>query len=292
MMGPPIFVLGNPRSGTTLLRLVLTCHRNIVIPPECGFAVWLHPTFGRWPEGPGAGDAFLAEFANAVSQSRKFDTWKLATGDLLNALLARRPADYADAVSCVYEEFARSRGRTFTRWGDKNNFYLEHIATLRAMFPRARFVHIVRDGRDVACSYRELAARKPDSRYAPRLPDSVAEIARSWKANVERIEGDFARLGIGDAICIRYEDLVSEMEPSLKKLCEELGEPFDPTMLRYYALNRADGLEPAELLAWKEKTLNPPDLASTGRYRKDLTPDEIAAFAEIAGGTLARYGYI
>ena len=50
--GPPVFVLGSPRSGTTLLRLMLTCHRHIVVPPECGFCVWLYPQFQDWSWNP------------------------------------------------------------------------------------------------------------------------------------------------------------------------------------------------------------------------------------------------
>ena len=141
----PLFIIGSPRSGTTLLRLMLTCHRHIVVPPECGFALWLDEEYAAWT---GEDDEEVTRrFVADVIRSRKFETWNLSEAELLKFLRNRRPSSYAELVSSVYECFARRQNPGFTRWGDKNNHYLHNIPRLKALYPLAFFIHIVRDKR-------------------------------------------------------------------------------------------------------------------------------------------------
>jgi Sulfotransferase family len=286
---PPIFILGNPRSGTTLLRLMLTCHREIVIPPECGFAVWLYDKYRDWDAA--RAPALIGPFAGEVAAARKFDTWGLDRHRLAAALAAAPPASYAEAASRVYECYASHRGRSFGRWGDKNNFYVDHVATIDAIYPRAFFVHIVRDGRNVACSYKGLHAAALESRYAPRLPWKAAEVAAEWQDANAKIDAGLGELAAERVFRLRFEDLVTDTESRLRSLCDALGEDFDPAMLDYHRQNARQELEPAELLAWKQKTLQPPIRSEVDRFRRELEADEIAAFEHVAGATLARYGY-
>lgn len=286
-MESPIFVIGSPRSGTTLLRLMLTCHPSIVIPPECGFAVWLYDTHRAWGEGQEGIERWVAD----LMACRKIETWKLDPRRLTAFLVSRGPSSYPEAVSAVYEWYGREQGRTFTRWGDKNNFHVAHVDTIKAMFPEAFFVHLVRDGRDVACSYRTLNRRAVDSRYAPVLPDGIAQIAEEWKTNVESASRAFDAFGRERVIELHYEDLVSEPESSLRALCRSLGEEYDVRMLDYPEANRQGELEPGEFLQWKEKTLQPPTPRERAPHRTELTRDEIATFEQVGGSVLRRYGY-
>src|SRR3990170_5812962 len=166
-MKPPIFIIGNPRSGTTLLRLMLTCHHNIVIPPECGFAIWWHKKYKNWDVD--SSRCCLNEFMNDLFNSRKFETWNLKRELLEQFLAERRDQNYSDLISSIYEFYARQQKEKFERWGDKNNFHINHIETISGLFSEAKFIHIVRDGRDIACSYRKLYGEKFDSQYAPKL---------------------------------------------------------------------------------------------------------------------------
>ena len=288
-MRPPIFILGNPRSGTTLLRLMLTCHREVVVPPECGFAVWLWEKYRGWDRSTAA--AMIGPFVDDVAAARKFDTWGIGQGELTEALAAAPPGSYAEAASRVYECYGRRRGRSFARWGDKNNLHVDHVATIDAIFPRAFFVHIVRDGRNVACSYKDLHAAHIESRYAPRLPWKAADVAGDWQAANAKIDAACRELDAARVFRIRFEDLVTDTEASLRALCEALGEDFDPAMLDYHRQNARQELEPAELLPWKRKTLQPPIPAEVDRFRRELERDEIAAFERVAGATLEQYGY-
>lgn len=289
-MKPPIFIIGNPRSGTSLLRLMLTCHRNIVIPPECGFAVWLYNAYGDW--GSSGSNHELERFLDALMACRKIETWNLDKTCLLTFMRQKNPASYAEAVSLVYEYYALSQRSAFKRWGDKNNWYLEHILTIKAIFPNVHFVHIVRDGRDVACSYRKLGNSVVDSPYAPRLPERVEDIAWQWRNNIERVRSSFASLAWQGVFEVRYEDLVRDPSASLAKLCQQIDEPYDPSMLDYYIINRKRQLEPKEFLQWKARTLEPPTASTVGEYLSQMKKDEILLFEHIAAKQLRQYGYL
>lgn len=290
-MNPPFFIIGNPRSGTTLLRLMLTNHPRLVVPPECGFAVWLHPDFGDWDGRVQRDPDLPAKYAREVVASRKFETWGLTESEVSSFLVDAGPQSYAEAVDAVYRLYARSIGKQIDAWGDKNNFYLAYIPRIREIFPSCRFVHIVRDGRDVACSYRALRSRPMQSKYAPELPVEISDIAEEWTTNLETIRCALNDVGTEAAHEIRYEDLIRNPEGTLRGVCEFLDQPFDAEMLAYHERNREREQEPREFLQWKEKTLEPPSDSGIGRFRKELTPAEAIEFERIAGEMLAAYGY-
>lgn len=288
-MNSPIFVLGNPRSGTTLLRLMLTCHPAIVIPPEAGFAAWLYERYRDWKaDCPSQIDAFVAD----ALRTRKMETWGLGEEDLRGFLREHRPATYPEAVSLVYELYGLRSGREFRRWGDKNNFYIDYIEVLDRMFPDAQFVHIVRDGRNVACSYRALGAQKISSAYAPRLPMEIRDIATEWRRNVDTVSGALRKFGPERGFELRLEDLVRSPEQVLRGLTGFLGEEFDRSMLDYHRIGEERQLEPREFLQWKQRTLEPPIDTRNEIYKSELDAASIASFEETAGDSLRRYGYL
>ena len=285
----PVFVIGSPRSGTTLLRLMLTCHRNLLIPPECGFALWLEEQYGDWKASDLNGR--VEAFADDVVACKKFETWNLGPDEITSAIASDQPADYSGLVASVYRAFARRQKPGFQRWGDKNNYYLEHIPRLVALFPAASFVHIVRDPRSVACSYLELSRKAVDTAYAPRLPAEVGAIAASWKSDIAKIRAGFAELPESQRCEVRFEDVVSEPAATLARLCDGIGEPYDPGMLDYHEINRRTALEPKEFMGWKAKTLEPPQPDRVDRYLRDLEPEQIATIEAAAREELETYGY-
>lgn len=285
---PPIFIIGSPRSGTTLLRLMVTSHPAIVVPPECGFALWWREKYADWKANDPRLDAFLQDLAS----SRKMETWKMDFDELRKYLQEKSPASYAELVSAIYTFFGITNQPTATRWGDKNNYYLAHIPELHALFPEAQFVHIVRDGRDVCCSYRQLQTVSQASPYVPRLPAEPAKVAAEWSKNIATIRESFSTLSWRGVHEIRYEDLVANPEAELRRLCMFLNEPFDTAMLAYSEKNKQNELEPAEFLAWKRLTLEPPSEKQVGRFRRDLNAQEVAEFEAVAGSALAQYNYL
>lgn len=291
-MDSPIFIIGSPRSGTTLLRLMLTCHRSIVIPPECGFIIWLYEEFKSWSVTNLTKSNSLKHFINKLLECRKIETWHLEEENLIKYIISNRPHSYSDLVSCIYEFYGLSKWNSFNRWGDKNNFYINHIITLKEIFPDAFFVHLVRDGRDVACSYKNLIHKKDESKYAPNLTKKIDEIAEAWKSDIQTINDSFLSIGWNNVIEVKYECLVSKPENTLRNLTQKICVDYDPSMLHYYKLNKELELEPKEFIKWKEKNLKPLIKEEIGRYKSELTDNEMLVLEEIAKNQLVYYGYV
>jgi len=288
MVETPIFVIGSPRSGTTLLRLMLTCHPEIVIPPESGFALWLCDRFGNWDGDTGSE---LDSFLNQLYRTRKFETWGLEFDELSHFIQTAKPRTYARLVASVYRCYATLQGKPQAMWGDKNNYYLHHIDQLHALFPDAYFVHIVRDPRSIVCSYIELAQREMTSLYAPKLPRTVEKAIQVWVEDIHTILGSFERINWRRTVELRFEDLVNDPRSNLSRVCNLLGVTFEPAMLDYYKRNRDVELEPPEFMQWKERTLEPPQRDRISRFHEDLTAEQRMLVEENAISEMKRYGY-
>jgi hypothetical protein len=279
----PFFVIGNPRSGTTLLRLMLNRHEEIVVPPECGFSVWLSDSFSQRDFTiPEAGK----EFVSQVVRSRKFETWGLDENEIIQFVHRQQPTTYREAVLAIYLFYALKQGRTPNWIGDKNNHYIKQLDVLEEIFNSPRYVFIVRDGLDVACSYRALQALRSDSIYSPRLPNSIDEIAREWGDNNAKVI-TYLQKYPERCVLTRYEDLIVNPEHELIKICNFFDVKYMPTMLTYYENND----EPHEFLNWKEKVVQPPDQDNFGMYKKILSIGEIETFEKIARKTLDYFHY-
>lgn len=286
---PPIFVLGSPRSGTTLLRLMLTCHRGIAIPPECGFAVWWMRKYQDWTLRD-LDTPRLEEFLRDLVSSRKFDTWRQTVDAVRESVQLSQPQSYAQLVSSVYGSYAQRHKPSAWRWGDKNNFHVKHVEQLATLFPDASFIHVVRDGRDVACSYLDVARSTYCSPYKPQLPASIERIAADWCSALMAVESARTSLGIR-VHSVRFEELVKSPAAVLGVACAAIQEDYDPEMLQYHSRNATDALEPPETMEWKASTTSAPDSSKIGRYQSELTGHQIALFESIAGDAMARFGY-
>jgi len=286
MAYPPCFIIGNPRSGTTLLRLILNAHSHFCVPPECGFIQWLYQFFGSWTSKDSANPKRVQSFLEELSSCRKIETWELNNEELGKAILTIQPDSYTNLCREVLNQYIRQEKPGALRWGDKNNYYIQHMETIETIFPDAVFLFIVRDGRDVACSYRALHERTSSSAYFPKLPYATEEIAREWKDNNQQV---IARLSNSKSHLVKYEDLVVKSENTIRKMCSFLDIPFESGMLEFYLEKTAR--EPHEMIAWKEKTQKEITSSQIGRFHKDLSEEEIESFEIVAGKDLRTFGY-
>jgi len=287
---PQFFILGSPRSGTSLFRIILTCHADILIPPECGFIQWLYESYhgAKWEQ-----PETLYNFASDVSKTRKFSTWNVPREVLVSTLEHLAPTEYSSAVQGVFKAYGSVMGKKpEVQYGDKNNYYTQHIPLLLDIFPDAKFIHLVRDGRDVACSYRALKGLKPSSPFVPHLPYEIMDIAKEWVFNVEMIRDGLSLCAEDKVLEVRYCDLLQNTSSVLEEVTTFLGLRFDEAMLGYYDQNRRLGLEPEEMLSWKTKTLEPLDGSRVGRYLTELSKGQIEEFEATALPILRDYKYV
>lgn len=287
----PLFIIGSPRSGTSLLRLIMTSHTQVLIPPECGFITWLHNKYGSWCSSDSNDSIRLECFLDDLFECKKMDTWMMNREDVKKQILINHPSTYSELCSIIYLSYAISTERDFQLWGDKNNFYLNHLDELHSLYDNARFLHIVRDGRDVACSYREVMSGKTDSPYAPKLETNISDISIEWSNNVLKIDSFMTKLPIDRAMTIKYEDLVSDPENIINSVCRWLSIPFEASMINYYKENKSKKLEPEMTLDWKKRTLEPISNATVGRHARLLTSEDQYKFKELANIALKRFNY-
>lgn len=280
----PFFIIGNPRSGTTLLRLMLNQHDEIIVPPECGFSIWLSDQF--------VGDDFSSnqvkkKFISQVVQSRKFETWGLTEQEIIEFIQQQHCNTYQDVVLAVYLFYALKNGGNPHLIGDKNNFYISHLEKIDMLFSNPKYTFIVRDGRDVACSYLKLKSIESTSIYSPNLSRQVEEIADEWVGNNNNIISHLVNFS-NRSLLIKYEDLIVDPETELSRVCDFFNIEYQHKMLNYYQSND----EPDEFLAWKKKIQQPPDPTNFGMYKKTLSEQEQKSFHTIAEKQLKYFGYV
>ena len=274
--------MGVGRSGTTLLRLMLDAHPELAVPPETHFI----PQAAR--ECAGAEEPRRA-FVRAVVAGQRWGDFGLPEGELDRAVSSLDPFDVGAALRVFYRLYAGRFGKH--RFGDKTPRYLRHMALIRRLLPEARFVHVVRDGRDVALSYGDLRDR--GVRFGPGSVEEVAVVWRDWILDARRRAPEHY-------LEVRYEDLLLDTEASLRGVCAFLRLPWDPAMLGYHRTagermgelgDISGGPRRAERVGMHALTSLPPQSGRVGRWRSDMSGDDRRRFREIAGGLLDNLGY-
>lgn len=277
ILNNPIFIVGAPRSGTTLLQYMLRSHPNISLPTgESHFIIPLYRNaekFGdlKKPENIRrvleAMYQQSAEFLDTDLHGIKFDIdW------LTNELLTEGKRSIADIISALFKKNALGEGKQ--RWGDKTPYYVLHMKTLQAMFPSAQFIHLIRDGRDCALSMFE---RKHDF-----CVYNTFFAAKYWEIYVDGGRRVGRELGDKTYHEVRYEDLLDNPEITLQRICTFLGEPYSENVLNF---EKSDGSGKTPLL---QKSVQKDNQA---KWRSKMSPRQIATFEGAVGNTLTSVGY-
>lgn len=285
-----VFILGNPRSGTSMFRLMLNSHSLINATPECGFLHWWYEKYADWDKTCVLSGR-LDEYISDLESSKRIEDWKMDYAKLKERIVQENPDTYADLVEIVYIFFGEQKGKKASVIVDKNNYYIHHLNDLREIWPDAKFILLVRDGRDVACSYLNIETLVTNSPYKPKLSTDISTIAKEWSTNNENIMRFSKTLDEGEFMMIRFEDLVRESELYLSKVCDFLGLSFESDMLTYYRKNAKEQDEPLSSMDWKKKTLEKPDETNIGKYKRELDQTSITEFNTIAKDMLQKFDY-
>jgi hypothetical protein len=263
----PFFIVASARSGTTMLRLILNQHSLIAVPPESRFITEL------WQESP---QVETEDFLRRLSAHPRFAAWELPIQAVRHELEDRPQVSYREAISATYKAYASSKGKA--RWGDKTPRYVEHIPFLADLFPDSRFIHLVRDGRDVALSYADVS-------FGPK---TVSKSAALWAKRVSAGLREGRSLGPGRYAEIRYEDLVEDPEGQLKELCNFLNASFEPTMIEGASTRDEDVLARASI--YNPHVTDRPK-SGVREWRRTMPNRHVEIFEAVAGHVLSELNY-
>ena len=279
------FIVGAPRSGTTLLRLMLDAHPDLAIPAETAFIPALLAESARKPlDRP--------RFLKIVTEFSTWQDFHLSSETLAHRLDKIEPFTLADGLRAFYSLYAERFGKS--RWGDKTPDYGFHTEGIGAVLPEARFVHIIRDGRDVAVSLRNLW-------FAPSRDFAV--LAADWVRRIRSLRGWGRERP--DYLEIRYEELVAVPEIILRTVCNYLNLVFDPCQLEHHrnaesriaeheGRKNSDGhwwLTKEARRAQQSSTLHPAHTGRIGLWKTVFSPEDHARFLQNAGELLRELGY-
>jgi hypothetical protein len=182
----------------------------------------------------------------------------------------------AAVLDAIYSDYAQAHGKV--RWGDKSD-YLDRLYLIHRVFPNAKFIHIIRDGRDVAQSVLKLKWG----------PDDVIRAAEWWNNHVWVGRRMGAILGPEQYLEVRYERLVTNPEEQLRRCCEFLHEEYSPQMLDYY--NDSAAAIPTERREQHKRFDSPPDLSRVFAWKREMHKADVVLFGRHARRMLRELGY-
>ncbi|NOT45793.1 MAG: sulfotransferase [Acidobacteria bacterium] len=261
----PVFVLAPARSGTSLLGALLRKYLQISFGTESQFIVRVARRVGRY--GDLRHDAHLARLVADVGRERCFTRWEKRFGfrvDREAVMQSLGTRTLAGVIDAYFQQLARHQG--MVRWGDKTPEYVWNLGVLERLFPDAQYVHIIRDGRDVALSGFEQHFGAGNAYTA----------ARRWRAAVSRIREFGAACPADRYTELRYEDLLADPARELLQLASFVG------------VTDGDGVLARRI---RDAVRDDVRAANSGKWKHGMAARDQRVFAGEAGEWLERCGY-
>lgn len=277
---PYLFLVGSPRSGTTLLKRMLDAHPLLAMTRETHWITRYYKRRIGLTHDHRTTPALIPD----LFDYHRFEHLGFRQQELEERFAAEPSVSYAEFVSALFDFYGERRGKPLV--GDKTPGYVRNIPLLHRLWPQARFIHIIRDGRDVCLSMRNWRlSERTLGKFSTWGDDPVSTIALWWKRHVQLgIEAGRA-LPPGLYMETRYERLIEEPEQSCIELCRFLGLDYDKGMLEFSdGKTRTDtGLSANG--AWLPPTRGLRD------WRMQMSAMDAERFEAVAGDVLERLGY-
>lgn len=268
----PFFIIGAGRSGTTLLRLILAGHSRLHIPPETWFIRSLVQ------ELPLTGALTPAQVGRAVRIMTEHYRWPdmdIAPETLHDWAAALHNPTLTDMTNLVYIHHMEKNRKQ--RFGDKTPIYYQIVPQLSVLYPDAKFIHLIRDGRDVAISF-------IDVEWDYYYEKDKFEWTDAMRARRAYLHSPLA----GRILEVKYEDLVLDLEPTVRRICTFLGEQFEPAMLDW---QQTMDLIPARERHIHRKLSQPVSADAVAIWKRKLTSAECFAMEACLHRDLRQLGY-
>lgn len=281
MTNPYVFIVGCQRSGTTLLKRMLNAHPRLAVTSESN---WIGRLFekkaGLTPEG------FVSpELISFLLADPAFTRLNIRGKEVETLIRSGQQVPYSEFVSGIFNLYGKAQGKALV--GNKTPAHVRRLRTLHALWPKARFVHLVRDGRDVCLSMAKWPAahQKKPGTFATWSDDPVTTTAFWWELHVRL--GRQARNWLGPELYyeMRYESLVERPAEEGAALCAFLGLPYDRAMLSFHEGRTIDDPNLESKERWLPATLGLRD------WRSEMTAEQVERFEAAVGSLLDELGY-
>lgn len=272
-----LFIVGFPRSGTTLTSMLCNGHSMLSIPPETHYFDKFRPKAER--RGFRRSTPAFDEFVRFFYDSEEVAAFGFSESQLQDL---RRMVSMADERSHravlwpLLFSYARAHGKTVP--GEKTPVHARYVDVIAKEFPNARVLHVTRDPRDIVLSLRKVSWQR----------GNLVQHVREWAHGVREMERHRELLGDRYAV-IRYEDLLLDPTAVATAICEFIGVPFEEGMLAYH--ERAVPNFNVEAEPWKRKNLQRIDSGNAGKWRLGMCSGEQAIIDRLAGPELQALGY-
>jgi hypothetical protein len=275
-----LFIVGANRSGTTLLRLLLNAHSSIAIPDEINYFYGFTGTevcYEKWP----ASQLSPTDYESFVDRFLEANRPKVRELDLeaVRSEILAGPHDLRRPYQVLLERWAAHYGKA--RWGEKTPGNIYHSNILIDMFPDARFIHVVRDPRGGVASMQRVSFFSNDVAFNALNRHKIMTHGRDWLARAvpaaQRME-------------VRYEDLVTDPQHTLGRICDFVGVSYEPEMLRFH--QHADRFMLDEAASTYNTTATRPIAPEQAqKWRSQLTDEDIAIIERVCADEMAEFGY-
>lgn len=258
-------------SGTTMLADCINHHPLVYIHPVesrvIPFYYFNQEKFGNL-ENEANFNKLLKEFSNCVAFRAYNGGLPL---DIQVNFTQLKDKNLPTAIDLTYTYFSRKYGKD--RWGDHSPKYALFIPELINLFPRAKIIHLIRDGRDCARSFHR------------RFGQNIYRSITLWKQFVRKAREDGTSAGRDNYFEMKYEDLTNAPEIYMKKVCEFIEVPFDSAVLT----SRMPMFESpgSEIPGGTTKSVVP----NSGKWKTGFSKDQIRKLEQIGGAALADLGY-
>ncbi|MBL1209296.1 sulfotransferase [Geminocystis sp. GBBB08] len=270
----PIFVVGMPRSGTTLMTAMLSAHPNIAIPAETHF---LRYWYQKYSDLDLTNQANFQQFWQDFTQNERFYHLGIDTQLTFHRILNQKKIDWKTIFTSILQQYAISINKV--RWGEKTPDHYQYVELLLNWYPQARIIWMIRDPRAVTASLLTM----------PWANNYADQHAKTWQKNIQLLQKWEKTERI---ISIYYEDLITKTELTLKKICHFIAEEYTPQMIE----GRSQKSSPlinrqGQALINKSKALKPIDLKAINKWQQQLLASEIEIIEHITKAEMRQHNY-
>lgn len=273
----PVFIISAGRSGTTLLRSMLVAGGNIAIPPETQV---IHTAIRRFTALQFMGWADLSRLIVSLFESHPlFYLWDVNLYSVYSSIL-NLPQDERSLARLIDEVFKCYATQQFPEaliWGDQSPINTLYLPWLIRVFPEAKYLHLLRDGRDAISSM--IGTGRP----------SLEQATMRWIVSVERALALQKQLTSEQFLEIRYEALVREPSETVKRICEFIDIEYSARMLEFWKLPSTVEHHHFE---YHQNLKKPVFSNSIGKWSQRLSQDEQQYVTSKTSNLLHRLGYI